>query len=62
VDRYSRQAAVYALALEAALHEAVTRCVFVFAREPEAVERDVADLASSISDVRRLLGQETVAV
>jgi ATP-dependent helicase/nuclease subunit A len=62
VERYSRQAAAYALALEATLHEPVTRCVFVFAREPEAVERDVADLAASIRDVRRLLRQETVSV
>jgi ATP-dependent helicase/nuclease subunit A len=62
VERYSRQGAAYALALEATLHEAVTRCVFVFAREPEAVERDVADLAASIRDVRRLLRQENVAV
>ena len=62
VERYSRQAAAYALALETTLHEPVTRCVFVFAREPEAVERDVADLATSISDVRRLLRQETVSV
>jgi ATP-dependent exoDNAse (exonuclease V) beta subunit len=62
VQRYSRQAAAYALALETTLHESVTRCVFVFAREPEAVERDVADLAASIGDVRRLLRHEVVPV
>jgi hypothetical protein len=32
--------------------------VFVFAREPEAIERDVADLPGAISEVRRLLRHE----
>ena len=62
VARYSLQAAAYALALEATLHEPVTRCVFVFAREPEAVERDVTDLAGSIREVRQLLRNEPVPV
>ena len=51
--RYSVQGAAYALALEAALGEPVTRCVFVFARQPEAVERDVNDLADVIAAVRQ---------
>jgi ATP-dependent helicase/nuclease subunit A len=62
VARYSLQAAAYALALEATLGEAVTRCVFVFARQPEAVERDVTDLAGSIRDVRGLLRSEPLPV
>ena len=62
MTRYSLQAAAYALALEATLDEPVTRCVFVFARQPEAIERDVTDLAASIRDVRRLLHQEPLPV
>lgn len=61
VERYSVQAAAYALALEATLDEPVSRCVFVFAREPQAVERGVADLSGAMSEVRRLLRRVPVS-
>ncbi|HSO95112.1 MAG TPA: UvrD-helicase domain-containing protein [Acidimicrobiia bacterium] len=61
VARYSPQAGAYALALEATLRERVTRGVFVFAREPDAIERDVLDLAASIDDVRRRLREPAPA-
>jgi len=61
VERYSVQAAAYALALEATLGEPVTRCVFVFAREPDAIERDVTDLPGAIAEVRRLLRRTPVS-
>jgi ATP-dependent exoDNAse (exonuclease V) beta subunit len=58
--RYSVQGAAYALALEVALGEPVTRCVFVFARQPEAVERDVIDLPGAIAAVRERVRAATV--
>jgi ATP-dependent helicase/nuclease subunit A len=58
--RYSVQGAAYALALEAALGEPATRCVFVFARQPDAVERDVTDLPGAIAAVRERVRAATV--
>jgi ATP-dependent exoDNAse (exonuclease V) beta subunit len=53
--RYAVQGAAYALALEATLGEPVTRCVFVFARQPAAVERVVEDLDAAKREVRARL-------
>jgi len=55
VLRYSVQGAAYALALETALGEPVTGCVFVFARAGGAVERPVEDLPAAVSAVRERL-------
>jgi ATP-dependent helicase/nuclease subunit A len=54
VDHYAIQGAAYALVLEATLGEPVPRCVFVFARTPDAVERD-ADLADATAAARERL-------
>ncbi len=61
VERYSVQAAAYALALESTLGEPVTRCVLVFAREPDAIERDVTDLPGAITGVRQRLRRVPVS-
>ena len=55
MERYRVQGATYALALESALDRPVARCVFVFVREPEPVEREVDDLKRGISTVRERL-------
>jgi ATP-dependent exoDNAse (exonuclease V) beta subunit len=55
LDRYTPQAAAYALALETALARPVTACVFVFARHGAAVERTVVDLPRAVSAVREQL-------
>ncbi len=52
VRRHAIQGAAYALALEAALGEPVARCVFVFARLPRAVEREIPDLAAATAAAR----------
>ncbi len=57
--RYSVQGAAYALALEAALGRSVARCVFVFARRGEAVEREVADLDAAKAEARRRIAELT---
>lgn len=51
--RYTPQGATYALALETSLGKPVSRCVFVFARRGEAVEREIADLSRAVDSVRR---------
>ena len=53
MDRYRAQGAAYALALEKALGSPVARCVFVFARRRQAVEREVDDLPAAIATVER---------
>jgi ATP-dependent exoDNAse (exonuclease V) beta subunit len=53
---YRWQAAAYAVALEAALDRPVRRCVLLFLRGGQAVERDVDDLGAAKADVRRALG------
>jgi ATP-dependent helicase/nuclease subunit A len=53
MNRYRPQGAAYALALERALGTPVARCVFVFARRRQAVEREVADLPAAIAEVER---------
>ena len=55
VRRYSLQGAAYSVALEAALGEPVVRCVFVFARSPQARERQIPDLGAATSAVRERL-------
>jgi ATP-dependent helicase/nuclease subunit A len=55
-DRYRLQAATYALALESTLGRPVSRAVFVFCRPEGAVEREIADLAEAIDEVRALVG------
>jgi ATP-dependent exoDNAse (exonuclease V) beta subunit len=55
VARYSVQGAAYAVALEAALARPIARCVFVFARAGEPIEREVEDLAASTAAVRARL-------
>jgi ATP-dependent helicase/nuclease subunit A len=52
---YTPQGAAYALALEHVLHEHVVRCVFVFARPTQAVERTVNDLPAAVQSVRARL-------
>ena len=51
--RYRLQGATYALAVEEATGETVSRVVFAFLREDGATERDVADLRGAIDEVRR---------
>ena len=51
MERYRVQGAAYALALERALGTPVARCVFVFARRPRAVEREVDDLRAAVAEV-----------
>jgi len=55
LDRYRLQGATYALALEAVLGRAVTRCTFVFVGLDGARQRDVDDLPGAIEEVRTLL-------
>ncbi len=55
VRRYSIQGAAYALALEAALGEPVTRCVFIFARLPRAREQEIPDLGAATAAARERL-------
>ena len=52
VARYRLQGAAYAAALQEILGEAVVGCVFVFARQPTALERPVPDLPGAVRDVR----------
>jgi ATP-dependent helicase/nuclease subunit A len=56
--RYAPQGAAYAVALEAVLGRPVTRCVFVFARANEAVERQIPDLEAAVSGVRAQLAAQ----
>ena len=58
LSRYQLQGAAYAMALEASLGEPVSACRFLFLHADE--ERDVAELAGAIAQVRRIL-QEPVA-
>jgi ATP-dependent helicase/nuclease subunit A len=53
MGRYRVQGAAYALALERALGTRVARCVFVFARRGRAVEREVDDLPSAVTQVEQ---------
>jgi ATP-dependent helicase/nuclease subunit A len=55
IARYRLQGASYALALEAATGEPVTRCVFLFLGADRAQEREVNDLPRAIEEVRALL-------
>jgi ATP-dependent exoDNAse (exonuclease V) beta subunit len=55
IARYRLQGASYALALEAATAEPVTRCVFLFLGPDRAEEREVNDLPRAIEEVRALL-------
>jgi ATP-dependent helicase/nuclease subunit A len=55
VARYRLQGASYALALEAATGERVTRCVFLFLRNGGAEAREVTDLERAIEEVRARL-------
>jgi ATP-dependent exoDNAse (exonuclease V) beta subunit len=55
IARYRLQGASYALALEAATGEPVTRCVFLFLGADRAQEREVNDLPHAIEEVRALL-------
>jgi ATP-dependent helicase/nuclease subunit A len=50
--RYRLQGAAYAVALEQALGQPVSRCVFVFAGRSPALEREVDDLPGAIAAVR----------
>jgi hypothetical protein len=50
--KYRVQGATYALALSECLGRRVARCVFVFARSPQPLERDVDDLDEAIGHVR----------
>ena len=52
MEHYRIQGAAYALALETTLSVPVARCVFVFARTPEPVEREVTDLAAAVDEAR----------
>ena len=58
LSRYQLQGAAYAMALEASLGKPVSACRFLFLHADE--ERDVAELAGAIAQVRRIL-QEPVA-
>jgi ATP-dependent helicase/nuclease subunit A len=60
LTRYAPQGAAYALALEAVLSRPVARCVFVFARTGEAVEREVPDLMAAVSGIRAQLAAQPV--
>jgi len=53
MQRYRAQGATYALALERALGARVARCVFVFARRRQAVEREVDDLPAAMAEVEQ---------
>jgi ATP-dependent exoDNAse (exonuclease V) beta subunit len=53
MDRYRTQGAAYALALEKALGSPVARCVFIFARRRQAVEREVDELPAAIAAVEQ---------
>ena len=53
--RYRLQGASYALALEAATGERVTRCVFLFLGTETAEAREVSDLRDAIEEVRARL-------
>jgi len=55
IDRYAVQAGAYALALEAALQRPVVRCVFVFARAGDPVEREVPDVRAAMERARAAL-------
>jgi ATP-dependent helicase/nuclease subunit A len=56
-DKYSWQAAAYALALGDATGRSVKRCVLVFVAAPDgAVEVEIADLAGLMEQVRLLVG------
>ena len=61
VARYRLQGATYALALEAATGQPVTRCVFVFLGDDGAEERDVSDLPQATRDVAALLAASSAA-
>ncbi|HKA93536.1 MAG TPA: UvrD-helicase domain-containing protein [Acidimicrobiia bacterium] len=53
MERYRAQGAAYALALERALGSRVARCVFVFARRRQAVQREVDDLPAVMAAVEQ---------
>ncbi|HMG26739.1 MAG TPA: UvrD-helicase domain-containing protein [Acidimicrobiia bacterium] len=55
MNRYRAQGAAYALALERALGSPVARCVFVFARRRQAVEREVHGLSEAVAAIERQL-------
>jgi ATP-dependent exoDNAse (exonuclease V) beta subunit len=55
VARYRLQGAAYAVAVQAATGEPVVRCTFLFLHPDGARERDVADLAAAMDEVRALL-------
>ena len=57
LERYRLQGAAYALALNEALRRAVARCRFVFVSPAGCVEREVADLAADIYEVRRAVSK-----
>lgn len=55
VDRYGRQAATYALALEASTGLSVAAAHLVFCTTGEPIERPVPDLAETVAEVRAQL-------
>ena len=55
VTRYRLQGASYALALEGATGERVSRCVFLFLGTDRSEERAVSDLPLAVGEVRALL-------
>jgi ATP-dependent exoDNAse (exonuclease V) beta subunit len=55
VARYRLQGASYALALEGATGETVSRCVFLFLGTDRSEERAVSDLLQAVEEVRALL-------
>ncbi|MFM8305173.1 MAG: UvrD-helicase domain-containing protein [Actinomycetota bacterium] len=59
LERYTVQGGAYALALETALGRPVARCVFVFARRTEPLERAVTDLRGAVARARAALGAST---
>ena len=61
LQRYRLQGAAYAAAVEAATGERVSRCVFIFCSPVQARQRDVADLADAVADVRARLSSDRAA-
>lgn len=61
VARYSPQAATYAAALEAVLHERVVAGVFIFARMPTAIERTIDSLPDAVAALRGRLARFSAA-
>ena len=56
MHRYRLQGATYSLAVERALGRPVSRCVFLFLRGANAIQREVPDLRLAIKEVEQLVG------